>query len=89
MRRVRSPPATPEVVSTDWSPSSAVTRTGSAVSGPAARTRTVTAPASTSGRTSSDAMYLRGTGSSHTVCQMPVTAVYQMLCGLATCLPRG
>ena len=24
-------------------------------------------------------MYAAGTGSSHTVCQMPVTAVYQML----------
>ena len=30
-----------------------------------------------------------GTGSTHTVCQMPVTAVYQMLRGLRTCLPRA
>ena len=30
-----------------------------------------------------------GTGSIHTVCQMPVTAVYQMPFGLSTCLPRG
>ena len=30
-----------------------------------------------------------GTGSSHTVCQMPVTGVYQMPPGLLTCLPRG
>ena len=29
------------------------------------------------------------TGSSQTVCQMPVTGVYQMPSGLLTCLPRG
>ena len=34
-------------------------------------------------------MYAAGTGSSQTVCQMPVTAVYQMLFGSSTCLPRG
>ena len=38
---------------------------------------------------SSDAMYVFGTGSSHTVCQMPVVGVYQMPCGLRICLPRG
>lgn len=30
-----------------------------------------------------------GTGSIHTVCQMPVTGVYQMPRGLSACLPRG
>src|SRR5262249_40020671 len=30
-----------------------------------------------------------GTGSSQTVCQMPVTGVYQIPPGLLTCLPRG
>ena len=34
-------------------------------------------------------MYAAGTVSSQTVCQMPVTAVYQMLFGSSTCLPRG
>ena len=29
------------------------------------------------------------TGSSQTVCQMPLVGVYQMPCGLRTCLPRG
>jgi hypothetical protein len=30
-----------------------------------------------------------GTGSSHTVCQSPVTGVYQIPSGVETCLPRG
>ena len=30
-----------------------------------------------------------GTGSSQTVCQMPETAVYQMLLGSRTCFPRS
>ena len=34
-------------------------------------------------------MCASGTGSIQTVCQMPVTGVYQMPPGLRTCLPRG
>ena len=34
-------------------------------------------------------MYCCGTASSHTVCQMPLTGVYQMPSGRFTCLPRG
>ena len=30
-----------------------------------------------------------GTGSSHTVCQIPVTEVYQIPLGSRTCLPRA
>ena len=33
-------------------------------------------------------MLTAGTPSSQTVCQMPETGVYQMPCGLSTCLPR-
>src|SRR6266850_3670833 len=36
-----------------------------------------------------DSMCVVGTGSSHTVCQIPLVGVYQMLRGLLTCLPRG
>jgi hypothetical protein len=34
-------------------------------------------------------MYVSATGSSHTVCQMPVVGVYQIPCGLRICFPRG
>jgi hypothetical protein len=34
-------------------------------------------------------MRAAGTGSSQTVCQMPVTGVYQMPPGFWICLPRG
>src|ERR1039458_4149663 len=44
---------------------------------------------SRSGIMESSEMDFSGTGSSHTVCQMPDTAVYQMLFGFSTCLPRG
>ena len=37
----------------------------------------------------SDSMYAAGVRSSQTVCQMPVTAVYQIPFGWSTCLPRG
>ena len=34
-------------------------------------------------------MWLFATGSIHTVCQMPLTGVYQMPLGFSTCFPRG
>ena len=34
-------------------------------------------------------MYESGTGSSHTVCQIPLEGVYQIPSGRRTCLPRG
>jgi len=42
-----------------------------------------------SGVIRSPVMWASGTGSSHTVCQMPVVGVYQMPPGRLTCLPRG
>ena len=45
--------------------------------------------ASTSGVILSDLMPSFATGSIHTVCQMPLTGVYQMPCGLVICLPRA
>src|SRR3954469_14160062 len=52
-------------------------------------TTTSTSPLSTSGvnRTAWTPQY--GTSSIQTVCQMPVTGVYQMPCGLRICLPTG
>src|SRR5438874_1759425 len=57
-------------------------------------TVTSTSPLSTSGVNRTPVTYIGpsddfGTGSIHTVCQMPVTGVYQMPPGLLTCLPRG
>ena len=48
-----------------------------------------TAAPSTSGVILSESMWTGATGSSHTVCQMPVVGVYQMPRGLRTCFPRG
>ncbi len=53
------------------------------------RVSIVTAPASASGVSFTLAIAWAGSGSSHTVCQMPVVGVYQMLRGFNTCLPRG
>jgi len=36
-----------------------------------------------------EAMCAAVTGSSQTVCQIPLVGVYQIPCGLRTCLPRG
>ena len=36
-----------------------------------------------------EAIWFSFTGSSHTVCQMPETAVYQMPCGRLACFPTG
>src|SRR5262245_30559261 len=57
-------------------------------------TRTSTSPLSTSGEKRTFFTYSVpgpgfGTGSIQTVCQMPVTGVYQMPPGRLTCLPRG
>jgi hypothetical protein len=42
-----------------------------------------------SGTSVSESIAGSGTGSIHTVCQMPVTDVYQMPLGRLTCFPRG
>ena len=34
-------------------------------------------------------MWTEGTGSIHTLCQIPVTGVYQIPLGTVTCLPQG
>jgi hypothetical protein len=44
---------------------------------------------SMSGVSVTASMALSGTGSIQTVCQIPVTDVYQMPFGRLTCLPRG
>src|SRR4051812_42134110 len=49
----------------------------------------VTVPVSISEVVSSDSTDVAVTGSSQTVCQIPVTDVYQMPPGRLTCLPRG
>jgi hypothetical protein len=53
------------------------------------RTTRSSTPAGTSGVVSSRVMCLVATGSSHTVCQMPDAAVYQMPVGSRRCLPIG
>ena len=50
---------------------------------------TVSLPPSMSGVVRMFSMARSGTGSSHTVCQMPLTGVYQICPGLLTCLPRA
>src|SRR5437660_11705986 len=52
-------------------------------------TSTSTSPLSTSGVQRTDLTPQDGSPSVHTVCQMPVTGVYQMLLGLVSCLPTG
>ena len=48
-----------------------------------------TAPAGRSGTTVIDSIDSSGTGSIQTVCQIPVTDVYQIPLGSLTCLPRA
>ena len=52
---------------------------------------TVTSSSASSrwGTSTSRSTYSRGTGSSHTVCQMPDWAVYQMVPRSSRCLPRA
>ena len=48
-----------------------------------------TSPRSTSATGKTPVTWRSGTGSIHTVCQMPLTGVYQIPSGLSFCLPRG
>ena len=48
-----------------------------------------TIPASMSGTILMDLIFALLTGSIQTVCQIPVTEVYQIPRGLLTCFPRG
>ena len=49
----------------------------------------VTADRSKSGVIFTDLICVDATGSSQTVCQMPLVGVYQIPPGLPTCFPRG
>ncbi len=71
-----SAPAPPVAVATGLPPAPTVDRHGRRRR--LLPTVSFNADPSTSGTTFSDATCVAGTGSSHTVCQMPVQAVYQM-----------
>ncbi len=82
-------PMRPPARATLFPSTSASTSTLAFAGAPAASTRTTTRDESTSGRMSSAVTWAAGTGSSQTDCQIPVTDVYQMPWGRATCFPRG
>src|SRR6266542_6901000 len=81
-------PADPDASAATREPSRATTR-AVPLEEEAGTTVTEIVPAAASDPISRSLMRWAGTGSSHTVCQIPLTAVYQMLFDCSTCLPRG
>ena len=84
-----SAPHRAEAEATFAPPSRSVTSNRSPGCVPHAAAATRNVRRSRSGVATTLRIYCCGTASSHTVCQIPVTGVYQMTSGLFTCLPRG
>ena len=86
---VNSSPALPLTPMTTLPPSLISTVTSPPAPASVGWTVTRTAEPSTSGTIFTSWMLAAATGSSHTVCQMPVVGVYMMPPGCVVCLPRG
>src|SRR5690606_4594266 len=70
-------------------PSYAATRIKSPAKSPLTRASKLNTDLSISGVCFVDSICVFGTLSTHTVCQIPETGVYQIPCGSLICLPRG